>query len=84
MGKPERWLQEIRAGKKKGWRFEQIRAILEVKGFRIRPKAKGSHRIFKHPSGDRIMVLDKGSGELPPVYVERALEAIRRVEEGHA
>jgi predicted RNA binding protein YcfA (HicA-like mRNA interferase family) len=80
VAKAEKILEEMRAGRTSGWRFAQVRAALESRGFVLRPKAKGSHRIFKHNSGERLMVLDKGSGAVPPVYVERALAAIERVE----
>ncbi len=39
-------------------------------------KPSGSHRTWRHPSGIRAQTVDKGRGEMLPVYVKRAARAI--------
>ena len=59
----------------KGWRYSELAGILEEYGFTCSPKG-GSHRIFKHPSGVRVGLVDAGSGTLLPVYAREVLKAI--------
>lgn len=64
----------------KGWRYEEVAATLEVHGFRRSNRhSRGSHRVFRHPSGLRVVIPDHGSGTLLPVYVEKAVEQIEKV-----
>jgi predicted RNA binding protein YcfA (HicA-like mRNA interferase family) len=79
MGKREKRIEAMR-GDPHGWRFDEVRSILESEGFLLRPGA-GSHRVFKHPGGARVTSPDRGSGTVLPVYVEAALEAIDRARE---
>ena len=36
----------------------------------------GSHRVWKHPSGVRVGLVDAGSGTLLPAYARAVLNAI--------
>lgn len=59
----------------KGWRYDDLRRILEDHGFST-DSTGGSHRVFKHPSGVRVGIVDPGSGTLLPVYAKEVLKAI--------
>jgi predicted RNA binding protein YcfA (HicA-like mRNA interferase family) len=61
-----------------GWRYAKIARILEHFGFTPAGEG-GSHRVFKHPSGLRVGVVDHGSGTVKPVYVKEAIKAIDQV-----
>ena len=73
----EKRLAEMRASSR-GWRLEEVAGILGAYGFATKASS-GSHRLFKHPSGVRVGLVEKGSGTLLPVYVEEAVAAIDRV-----
>lgn len=80
MAKWEKRLARMRENPR-GWRYEEVARILERHGF-VRPsKSGGSHRLFKHPSGLRVSLVDAGKGHVKPVYVEEAVEAIDRLRE---
>lgn len=76
MSRSEKILEEMR-GRPKGWTYDQVKRVLEYYGFETRSKG-GSHRLFKHSSGERVGLVDAGSGTLKPVYVEEAVAAIDR------
>jgi len=59
-----------------GWRYHDVAHILERHGFSTDTSRGGSHRIFKHASGLRVGLVEKGSGTLLPVYVKNAIAAI--------
>jgi predicted RNA binding protein YcfA (HicA-like mRNA interferase family) len=61
----------------RGWRYDQVARILEDHGFTT-DSTGGSHRTFDHPSGERVGLVDAGSGTLLPVYVRNAMKAISR------
>lgn len=67
-----------------GWRYDQLRRILEEYGFKItNPRSSGSHRFFKHPqSGVRVGIPDQGSGTVLPVYVREVVKQIDAAREG--
>ena len=58
-----------------GWRYSELKSILEGYGFTTSSRG-GSHRVFKHPSGIRVGLVDAGSGPLLPVYAREVLRAI--------
>lgn len=60
------------------WRYAEIANILTAFGFKP-SGGGGSHRVFKHPSGKRVGVVDHGSGTVKPVYVREAIKAIDQV-----
>lgn len=74
MSRNEKRLAALRASQK-GWRYDELASILEDQGFTTASKG-GSHRIFKHPSGVRVGLVDAGSGALLPVYAREVLKAI--------
>lgn len=67
-------------GGNKNCRYKKIAAMLVAFDFEPPRKAGGSHRVFKHPSGVRVGLVDSGSGTILPVYVDEAIEAIEKVE----
>ncbi len=67
-------LAALRANQK-GWCYDDLRRILEDHGFKTDSKG-GSHRVFKHPAGIRVGLVDSGSGTLLPVYARSVLTAI--------
>ena len=81
MGRAEKRLEEIRASPK-GWRYEELAGILEAYGFVLHPHRGGSHRIFKHPSGARVGLVEPGSGTLLPAYARAVVKAIDSLPKG--
>lgn len=79
MGRREKRLARMRANPK-GWRYDDVARILEGFGFATDTEG-GSHRIFRHPCGERVGLIQKGSGTLLPVYVKEAVAAIDRATE---
>lgn len=79
MGKREKRLERMRASPK-GWRYDEVAGILESFGFTTDTEG-GSHRVFRHPSGERQVLVQKGSGTVLPVYVKNVVQAIDRVME---
>lgn len=74
MSRKEKRLAQLRASQK-GWRYDELRTILEEHGFET-STAGTSHRVFKHPSGLRVGLVDTGSGTVLPVYAKEVLKAI--------
>lgn len=74
MTRKEKRLATLRANPK-GWRYDELRTILEEFGFQTSTSGT-SHRVFKHPSGIRVGLVDSGSGTLLPVYAKAVLKAI--------
>ncbi len=74
MSRKEKRLAALRANPK-GWRYDELRSILEEFGFQTSTSGT-SHRVFKHASGIRVVLVDSGSGTLLPVYAKAVLKAI--------
>lgn len=74
MSRAEKRLAAMRANPK-GRRYDEVAQVLEAHGFTTKTTG-GSHRVFKHPSGVRVGLVDSGSGTLLPVYVKEALAAV--------
>jgi predicted RNA binding protein YcfA (HicA-like mRNA interferase family) len=75
MSKGKKRVEALRSSPK-GWRYSDLALILEEHGFTCSSKGGGSHRIFKHPSGTRVGLVDGGSGTVLPVYAREVLKAI--------
>lgn len=74
MTRKEKRLALLRANQK-GWRYDELKSILEAFGFQTSTSGT-SHRVFKHPSGVRVGIVDSGSGTVLPVYAKAVLKAI--------
>lgn len=71
-----REIQGALQGKGTNYRYADVALWLQRADF-VAPKGgDGSHRWWRHPSGRRVQVVDKGHGQLLPVYVKRAARAI--------
>lgn len=84
MTKAAKRLAALRASQK-GWRYDDLAGILESFGFTTDEKGGGSHRVWKHPSGVRVGLVDSGSGTLLSAYareVLKALDSLPKPEEG--
>jgi len=82
VSRAEKWYAQIAGGQIKGWRFGQLKSILEWAEFEMAKGARGSHRTFRHAaSGTRVTIPDKGSGYVKPVYVEKMAGAVARTKE---
>ncbi|HET7461862.1 MAG TPA: type II toxin-antitoxin system HicA family toxin [Longimicrobium sp.] len=84
MSKAAKRLAALRASQT-GWRYHELAGILQSYGFTTDEKGGGSHRIWKHPSGVRVGLVDSGSGTLLPAYareVLKALDSLSKPEEG--
>lgn len=71
--------EEIRAilqGKATGYRYGQVAKWLGDADFVPPKRPDGTHRTWRHPSGRRVPLVDKGHGELLPVYTKKAARAI--------
>lgn len=78
-GRAEKTLAKMRVNPK-GWRYAEVARVLEACGFELKSR-RGSHCVFKHPSGVRTLVVDHGSGAVLPVYVTNAIAAIDQLPE---
>jgi predicted RNA binding protein YcfA (HicA-like mRNA interferase family) len=70
---------EIRStlkGKATNCDYQTVTWWLAKAGFEPPAKPEGSHRVWVHPSGRRVPLVDKGHGTLLPVYVKKAIKAI--------
>lgn len=65
----------------RGWSYDEVVRILEAFGFEKPGRTGGSHRTWRHASGDRVTLVDGGSGAMKPVYVIQAANAIGRVKQ---
>ncbi|MCE2488523.1 MAG: type II toxin-antitoxin system HicA family toxin [Anaerolineae bacterium] len=77
MARREKVLERAR-NSPRGWRFEELRSLLERFGFVIYSRS-GSHFYAVHPDSDVKPGLVKHSRELPPGYVRNAVRAIDEV-----
>lgn len=77
MAKKERGLKRAKDSPK-GWRFWQLRNLLEQYGFEVHSR-KGSHFYAEHPNTEIQPPLVKHSRELSPWYVRTAVRAIEEV-----
>jgi len=60
----------------KGWRFQQLRGLLEHFGFDVRqPSGGGSHAIFSHPDLDYILSIPRAR-PIKEFYVKQAVKAV--------
>lgn len=64
------------SGKATGYRYGQVAGWLARADFAPPRNTTGTHRVWRHPSGRRVQLVDKGAGEMLPVYVKRAAKAI--------
>lgn len=74
MARPEKRLAQMR-NNPEGWRYHEVAGILEAFGF-VTTSTGGSHRVFKHPSGGRVGLVDAGHGTLLSAYTKAAIAAI--------
>jgi len=77
VAKREKALERAR-NSPKGWRFEEVRRLLEQWGFEVRP-VKGSHFVAHHPETSIRPSLVNHRGDLSPGYVRMAVKAIEEV-----
>ena len=71
--------QEVRTalmGKATNFRYSDVARWLRKAGFDPPTTTEGTHRVWAHPSGRRVGLVEKGRGEMLPVYVKRAAQAI--------
>lgn len=83
MKKTEKLLIKIE-NNPKNVRFEEIEQVFLSKGFEERQARRGSsHYIFYHKELERIVTIPKPhkSKNVKPVYIKKALTAIRILEE---
>jgi predicted RNA binding protein YcfA (HicA-like mRNA interferase family) len=75
--------KDIRAldGKKTGYSYSDLETILCRHGFRVVSKA-GSHRTLKHALlADLYTFKDDGKRDVKPVYIKKALNALKVLQE---
>jgi len=53
-----------------GWRYEEVAGILDAYGF-VKRTSSGSHRLFKHPSGVRVGLVEKDPARSFPCMSKR-------------
>jgi predicted RNA binding protein YcfA (HicA-like mRNA interferase family) len=63
-------------GKATNFRYSDVAKWLQAAGFSLSGAPQGSHRVWVHPSGKRVILVEKGAGEILPAYVKRAAKAI--------
>jgi len=79
MGLTEKDCDRLRAilqGKALGYRYSEIAGWLASADFRPPRPKPGDHRTWRHPSGRRVVLVDRGHGELLPAYPKNAIKII--------
>jgi predicted RNA binding protein YcfA (HicA-like mRNA interferase family) len=71
-------LEAVLSGKAAGVRYSVVARWLARAGWEL-ASSRGSHRVWRAPSGRRIVLVER-TGNLLPAYVKEAARAIR--EEG--
>lgn len=77
-----RELEEIASalrGKATNFKYSDVARWLQRAGFQLHGLPKGSHRVWIHPTGERVQLIEKGRGEMLPVYVKNAARAILKL-----
>ena len=70
-------IRGVLSGKATGYTYDNVvRWLKRAPGWTAPKKPKGTHRTWVHSSGKRLPLVDKGKGEMLPVYVKAAAEAI--------
>lgn len=64
-------------GRAVGHRYSEMARWLRRSDFEPPKKPKGSHRVWRHPSGRRVGVVDSGGGDMLPAYVKQAIRTMR-------
>ena len=72
-------IREALGGKATGYTYADVAIWLRHADFEPPKKRSGSHRTWRHPSGRRVPLVDKGHSELLPVYVKTAARRILEV-----
>jgi predicted RNA binding protein YcfA (HicA-like mRNA interferase family) len=72
-------LEALLLGKATNVRYSDVTRWLDRAGFQPPLSSAGSHRVWYHPSGARVQLVEKGKGELLPAYVKRAIKTILTV-----
>lgn len=68
------------SGKATGYRYDEVARWLRRADFDPPVGSGGSHRVWFHAATSRIaQLVDKGHGELLPVYVKQAAKVILEV-----
>lgn len=79
MSQIEKRLDRMRSNPE-GWRYRDLARILQAFGFTT-TSTGGSHRVFKHPSGARIGLVESGSGTVLSVYTKAVVAKIDALKE---
>jgi predicted RNA binding protein YcfA (HicA-like mRNA interferase family) len=80
-GKDCQELRSALAGRATNFRYSDVARWLRRAGFE-EPRSEGSHRTWVHSStGIRVVLVERGRGELLPVYVKRAVAAMLTIGE---
>lgn len=77
MGKHERLLRELTAGRFKNVKFAELERLLFAFGFTL-ARVSGSHHIFVHPEIEEIANVQRVKGEAKPYQVKQVLQLIER------
>lgn len=72
-------LKEVLRGKGTNHRYADVARWLRKADFDPPRDAEGSHRVWVHPSGRRVLLVDRGHGPILPVYVKKAIRTILEV-----
>ena len=79
MGLSRKDCEEIRSalrGKATNFSYSDVARWLLRAGLDLHGRPQGSHRVWIHPSGVRVQLVEKGRGQMLPVYVKTAARAI--------
>lgn len=64
-----------------GYSYRELeRWLLRAGCTLVAGKSGGSHRVWLHPQGARLPLVEPGSGPLLPVYVKRTIRILRAEE----
>lgn len=72
-------LKDVLRGKATNHRYADVARWLQRAGFDPPASTEGSHRVWVHPGGRRVLLVDKGHGPILPVYVKKAIRTILEV-----
>lgn len=74
-----RTIRAVLQARATGFRYADVARWLRRAGFEAPVRKDGSHRVWVHSSGRRVVLVERGHGELLPAYVKEAARVILEI-----
>jgi len=72
-------IRQVLKGRGTNYRNKDVARWLEKAGFQPPRNVSGSHRVWRHHSGRRIVLVDRGKGDILAPYVKNAAKILLEV-----